>query len=84
MDSITLVGYFAGLLTTFSFVPQVFKTWKSKSASDLSFGMFSLFTLGVLCWLIYGVLLGEAPMILWNAVTLIFAMTLLVMKLKFD
>ena len=84
MDSITLVGYFAGLLTTFSFVPQVFKTWKSKSASDLSLGMFSLFTLGVLCWLIYGVLLGEAPMILWNAVTLIFAMTLLVMKLKFD
>ena len=84
MDSITLVGYFAGLLTTFSFVPQVFKTWKSKSASDLSLWMFSLFTLGVLCWLIYGVLLGEAPMILWNAVTLIFALSLLVMKLKFD
>jgi MtN3 and saliva related transmembrane protein len=84
MDSATLVGYFAGFLTTFSFVPQVLKTWKSKTASDLSLGMFLAFSLGVFCWLVYGVLLGEAPMIFWNAVTLIFAMALLVMKLKFD
>jgi len=84
MDNATLVGYFAGFLTTVSFVPQVLKTWKSKSASDLSLGMFSAFSLGVLCWLIYGVLLGEFPMIFWNAVTLIFALALLVMKLKFD
>jgi MtN3 and saliva related transmembrane protein len=84
MDNATLVGYFAGFLTTVSFVPQVLKTWKSKSASDLSLGMFSAFSLGVLCWLIYGVLLGEFPMIFWNAVTLTFALALLVMKLKFD
>jgi len=84
MDSATLVGYFAGFLTTFSFVPQVLKTWKSKTASDLSLGMFLAFSLGVFCWLVYGILLDEAPMIFWNAVTLIFAMALLVMKLKFD
>ena len=84
MDNATLVGYFAGFLTTVSFVPQVLKTWKSKSASDLSLGMFSAFSLGVLCWLIYGVLLGEFPMIFWNAVTLTLALALLVMKLKFD
>ena len=84
MDSATLVGYLAGFLTTVAFVPQVLKTWKSKSASDLSLGMFSVFSLGVLCWLIYGVLLAKTPMILWNTVTLILALVLLVMKLKFD
>jgi MtN3 and saliva related transmembrane protein len=84
MDNATLIGYFAGFLTTAAFVPQVLKTWKSKSASDLSLGMFSVFSLGVLCWLIYGILLAEFPMILWNAVTLILALSLLVMKLKFD
>ena len=84
MDSATLVGYFAGFFTTVAFVPQVLKTWKSKSASDLSLGMFSVFSLGVLCWLIYGILLAAVPMILWNTVTLILAVALLVMKLKFD
>jgi MtN3 and saliva related transmembrane protein len=84
MDSATLVGYFAGFLTTVAFIPQVLKTWKSKSASDLSLGMFSVFSLGVLCWLIYGILLAEVPMILWNTVTLILALALMVMKLKFD
>jgi MtN3 and saliva related transmembrane protein len=84
MDSATLVGYFAGFLTTVAFVPQVLKTWKSKSASDLSLGMFSVFSLGVLCWLIYGIFLDKTPMIFWNAVTLILALAVLIMKMKFD
>jgi MtN3 and saliva related transmembrane protein len=84
MDSTTLVGFFAGFLTTIAFVPQVLKTWKSKSASDLSLGMFSVFSLGVMCWLIYGIMLAKTPMIFWNMVTLILALALLVMKLKFD
>jgi MtN3 and saliva related transmembrane protein len=84
MDSLTLIGNFAGFLTTVAFVPQVLKTWKSKSASDLSFGMFLVFSLGVLCWLIYGILLAEFPIVLWNTVTLIMVLALLIMKLKFD
>jgi MtN3 and saliva related transmembrane protein len=84
MDSTTLIGYFAGFLTTVAFVPQVLKTWKSKSASDLSLGMFLVFSLGVLCWLIYGILLVEVPIVFWNTVTLILALALLIMKLKFD
>ena len=84
MDSVTLIGYFAGFLTTVAFVPQVLKTWKSKSASDLSLGMFLVFSLGVLCWLIYGILLVEVPIVFWNTVTLILALALLIMKLKFD
>jgi MtN3 and saliva related transmembrane protein len=83
MDKATLIGYFAGFLTTIAFIPQVLKTWKSKSASDLSLGMFLIFSLGVLCWLIYGISLAEIPIVFWNSVTLILALALLIMKLKF-
>ena len=79
-----MVGFFAGFLTTISFLPQVVKTWKTRSASDLSLGMFSVFSVGVLFWLVYGFLMQEPPMILWNSVTLIFVLAILVMKLKFD
>jgi MtN3 and saliva related transmembrane protein len=84
MNATTILGYFAGFLTTISFLPQVVKTWKSKSTSDLSLGMFFVFSVGVLCWLVYGFLLHEGPMVLWNAITLIFVLAILIMKLKFD
>ena len=84
MSMATLVGFFAGFLTTISFLPQVVKTWKSKSASDLSLGMFSVFSLGVMFWLAYGFLIQEPPIIFWNTVTLVLALTILIMKLKFD
>jgi MtN3 and saliva related transmembrane protein len=57
MNSADYLGLAAGALTTISFLPQVIKTWKSKSAKDLSFGMFGIFSLGVLLWLIYGITL---------------------------
>lgn len=84
MSTTIMVGYFAGFLTTLSFLPQVVKTWKSKSASDLSLGMFSVFSVGVLCWLSYGVLLQELPIIFWNTITLVLVLSILVMKLRFD
>ena len=84
MSMTTLVGFFAGFLTTISFLPQVVKTWKSKSASDLSLGMFSVFSLGVMFWLAYGFLIQEPPIIFWNTVTLVLALTILIMKLKLD
>ena len=84
MSTTTILGYIAGFLTTISFVPQVLKTWTSRSTSDLSLGMFSVFSVGVMCWLVYGFLLHESPMILWNSVTLILVLLILIMKLKFD
>ena len=84
MSTTTILGFLAGFLTTVSFLPQVVKTWKSRSASDLSLGMFSVFSVGVICWLVYGLLLQEMPMIFWNAVTLVLVLILLIMKLKFD
>ena len=84
MSTTTVVGFFAGFLTTISFLPQVVKTWKTRSASDLSLGMFSVFSVGVLFWLVYGFLIQEPPMIIWNSVTLILVLAILVLKLKFD
>jgi MtN3 and saliva related transmembrane protein len=84
MNTTTILGFFAGFLTTVSFLPQVVKTWKSRSASDLSLGMLSVFSVGVMCWLIYGFLLQESPMIFWNSVTLILVLVILILKLKFD
>ena len=83
MNTTTLLGYFAGFLTTLSFLPQVMKTWKSRSASDLSLGMFFVFSAGVLCWLAYGFLVQEPPLIFWNAITLILVLGILAMKIKF-
>lgn len=81
---VSMLGYFAGFLTTISFLPQVVKSWKSRSTSDLSLGMFSVFSIGVLCWLVYGILIQNMPMIFWNAVTLFLVLIIMIMKLKFD
>ncbi len=77
------LGLLAGVLTTISFVPQVIKTWRSGSADDLSLGMFSLFTVGITLWLIYGIWIGAMPLIVSNVITLGLASTLLFFKLTF-
>ena len=83
MDYVQMIGVVAGMLTTIAFLPQVIKTWKSKSAKDLSLGMFSIFCTGVIFWLIYGILIGDFPIILANLTTLVLSLTLLVFKFKF-
>jgi MtN3 and saliva related transmembrane protein len=83
MNAIQLLGLVAGALTTISFLPQVIKTWKSRSAKDLSLGMFSLFCLGVVLWLVYGFILNDIPLIAANLLTLMLASTLLFFKLHF-
>lgn len=83
MNTIQILGLAAGSLTTAAFFPQVIKTWKSRSAKDLSLGMFSLFCLGVLLWLIYGLMVNDVPVIAANLVTLMLASTLLFFKLRF-
>ncbi|MFM2408336.1 MAG: hypothetical protein RL358_1078 [Pseudomonadota bacterium] len=77
------IGSVAASLTTFSFVPQVWQVWKSKHAKDISLGMYSLFTLGVALWLVYGILLMSWPIIIANSITVVLAGAVLVMKLKF-
>lgn len=84
MDIPTLLGLCAGTLTTLAFVPQVLKTWRSKSGNDISLGMFLLFSTGVLLWLIYGILIDALPVILANAVTLLLSLTVLALKLRYQ
>lgn len=83
MNTIQLLGLAAGMLTTIAFLPQVIKTWKSRSAKDLSLGMFSLFCAGVVLWLTYGILVRDIPVIAANFMTLVLASTLLFFKLRF-
>jgi MtN3 and saliva related transmembrane protein len=78
-----LLGLLAGTLTTCSFLPQVIKTWRSRSAADISLIMFSLFSFGVLIWLVYGFMIHAAPVIIANAVTLVLALAILIMKVRF-
>lgn len=81
--SATAIGFFAAILTTISFLPQVVKVWQTRSAKDVSLVMYLLFSLGVSLWLIYGVLMQSWPIILSNLITLILAGVVLAMKLRF-
>ncbi len=80
----TVFGYLAAACTTISFIPQAVKVYRTKSAKDISLGMFSLMTAGVLFWLIYGIMLNSPPIIVANAVTLFLSLYILVMKIKLD
>ncbi len=78
-----LIGYLAASLTTLSFVPQAWHTFRTRDVSGISLGMYSAFTGGVALWLVYGLLLGAWPVVVANAITLALASAILVMKLRF-
>ena len=82
MNSTDLVGYLAEFLTTFAFVPQAHHSWKTRDLSGVSLPMYSLFSLGVLGWLIYGLMITSWPIIAANSITLVLACVVLVLKLK--
>ena len=77
------LGYLAGLLTTIAFIPQVIKVWGSKSTSDISLVMFIVFTLGVLLWLIYGVIINDYSLVITNSVTFSLSLSILVAKILY-
>lgn len=81
-DYITAIGMVAAFLTTIAFLPQVIKTWRSKSAKDLSLGMFGIFTTGVFLWLVYGLLISDLPIILANIFTLTLSSIILFFKIR--
>ena len=76
-----LIGYMAATLTTVSFLPQAILTLKARDTDSLSLGMYSLFTGGVLLWLIYGVYLTNTAIIAANAVTFLLASIILSIKI---
>ncbi|QKJ65529.1 SemiSWEET transporter [Deefgea piscis] len=84
MNVLSLIGMSAALCTTIAFVPQVWQVWRSRSAKDISLGMYLIFVTGVSLWLVYGFMLGDWPLILANSVTLLLAGAVLLMKLYFE
>jgi len=83
MDFVTALGFVAGTLTTIAFLPQVIRTWRTKSAKDLSLPMLGSFTAGVLCWLVYGLWIDSLPISLTNGVTFLLAGANLILKLRY-
>ena len=80
---VEVIGFLAAVLTTASFVPQAWLTFRTRDVSGISLGMYSAFTLGVALWLVYGVVLMAWPLIIANSITLALAVCILTMKLRF-
>jgi len=83
IDHIEVLGLIAACLTTYAFLPQVYKTWKTKDVSGFSLPTFSLFFVGILFWLVYGILKESLSMILANTITLLSSFTLLIFIYKY-
>ena len=78
------IGYFAALLTTGSFLPQALRVWRSRETHAISLAMYAVFSSGVALWLVYGLLAISWPVVLANAVTLVLALAILVMKIRYQ
>ncbi|KAF3887087.1 MULTISPECIES: SemiSWEET transporter [Nostocales] len=83
MDFVMVLGLLAATITTFSFFPQVLKTWQTKSAKDVSYIMLISFNTGIFLWLLYGIALKSLPIILANSVSLVFNLIILWLKIKY-
>ena len=83
MDLFTIIGLVAAACTTISYAPQAVKTIKTKDTRDLSLVMYLILTIGVFLWLIYGLLVKNLPLIIANAITLLFTYTILLLKIKY-
>lgn len=82
VDWTQALGFLAAALTTCSFIPQVVYCWKTRDTRSISLGMYACFCMGVLCWLIYGLLDEQWPVVAANAVTLVLASSILFLKVK--
>ena len=80
---IDLFGFLAALLTTIAFLPQLYKTWTTKSAGDVSLTMLSLFISGLIFWIIYGIKINSAPILVANIITFIFNFSILILKITY-
>lgn len=81
---IDMIGYCAATMTTISFLPQLIRVIKLRTARDISLGMFLIFSAGTFFWLVYGVLSHSRPVWIANAMTFVLSMSILILKLRFD
>ena len=84
MDNyIEIIGFVAAFLTTAAFLPQVYKTWKTKDVTGLSLPMLAMFFVGILAWLVYGLLKDSPSLIFANSITLVSSFILVYFKIKY-
>ena len=83
LNYIDLFGFLAALLTTIAFLPQLYKTWQTKSADDVSLAMLILFITGLVCWIIYGLKIDSIPILVANIITFIFNFSILILKISY-
>ncbi len=83
LSYIDLFGFLAAFLTTIAFLPQLYKTWQTKSAEDVSLIMLILFITGLICWIIYGLEIHSIPILVANVVTFIFNFSILILKITY-
>ena len=83
MTAADILGYAAGALTSFTFLPQVLKTWKEKSAKDVALNMFIIAFVNEIMWLVYGIMINNWIIIATNAVMLAMSGIMIVLKLKY-
>lgn len=76
-----IIGFIAAFLTTIAFIPQAYHSWKTRDLSGISLPMYSLFTTGVALWFIYGLFIHSMPVIVANAITLVFSGIVLILKI---
>lgn len=81
MTFIDALGFAAATLTSASFVPQAWLTFRTRDVSGISLAMYSVFTLGIALWLVYGLYIEAWPIVIANVVTFALAAAILVMKL---
>lgn len=84
MTAVDWLGLLAGTLTTIAFVPQAVKIWVTKSADDVSYLMFGIFSVGIVLWLAYGIALGAMPIIVANVVTLVLSILVIALKVRYS
>jgi len=77
-----IIGLLAAFLTTSAFIPQVYKIYKEKKADGISLTMYVILFIGVLLWLIYGILIGSLSIIIANGITALLQLSIIIFKLK--
>jgi MtN3 and saliva related transmembrane protein len=82
--TISIVGSISAVLTTAAFVPQVVRVWRLRDARDTSLPTFAIFSVGLIGWLVYGLLVASIPIVAANAVTFGLAVAILGLKIQFD
>ena len=82
--NIEIFGYFAAILTTSAFLPQLIKTLKTKKANDVSLITLIMFIIGVFSWIIYGYQIASIPILIANLITLILNLLILISKIYFS